>query len=186
MKILKWILGIVIVLALLFYFVGMPYLKEQTKKNSPEKTATYTQNDLSLSVTYSSPFKKGRVIFGDLVPYNKVWRTGANEATVFVTGTDIKVMGKTLPAGSYSLWTIPRKDNWSVILNKEIPDWGATLASGGSEATRNADEDMLEVQVPTMVLPQSEESFTITFEIEDQLYLSLYWDTTKIKVPINK
>ena len=120
MKILKWILGVVIVLALLFYFVGMPYLREQTKKNSPEKTATYTQNDLSLSVTYSSPFKKERVIFGDLVPYNKVWRTGANEATVFVTGTDIKVMGKTLPAGSYSLWTIPREDNWSVILNKEI------------------------------------------------------------------
>jgi len=186
MKILKWILGILIVLALLFYFVGMPYLKEQTKKNSPEKTATYTHNDLSLSVTYSSPFKKGRVIFGELVPYDKVWRTGANEPTIFVTETDIKFMGNNLPAGIYSLWTIPRKDNWSVILNKEIPGWGATIASAGSEATRNAEEDMLEVQVPTMVLPQSVESFTISFDVDDQLYLSLYWDNTKVRVPINK
>ena len=186
MKILKWILGILVVLALLFYFVGMPYLKEQTKKISPEKTATYTQNDLSLSVTYSSPFKKERVIFGKLVPYNKVWRTGANEPTVFVTGTDISIMGNVLPAGTYSLWTIPREDNWSVIWNKEIPGWGATLASGGSEATRDAKEDILEVQVPSVVLPQSVESFTIMFDVDDQLYLSLYWDTTKIKVPINK
>jgi len=186
MKILKWILGILIVLALLFYFVGMPYLKEQTKKISPETTTTYTQNDMSLSVTYSSPFKKGRIIFGELVPYNKVWRTGANEPTVFVTGTDIMVMGNLVPAGTYSLWTIPREDNWSVILNKEVADWGVTLTSGGSETTRDAEADFLEVKVPTIVLPQSVESFTITFDVDDQLYLSLYWDTTKVKVPINK
>lgn len=186
MKILKWIIGVLVVLALLFYFVGMPYLKKQTKKISPETTTTYTQNELSLSVTYSSPFKKGRVIFGELVPFNKVWRTGANEPTVFVTGTDINIMGNSLPAGTYSLWTIPREDNWSVIWNKEVPGWGVTLTSGGSETTRNAAEDFLEVNVPTMSLPQSVESFTISFDVDDQLYLSLYWDTTKVRVPINE
>ncbi len=186
MKILKWILGIVVVLALLFYFVGMPYLKKQTKKNSPETTAVYTQDNMDLSVTYSSPFKKGRVIFGELVPYDKVWRTGANEATVFVSGTDIKIVDKELPAGTYSLWTKPGKDNWSVIFNSEIPSWGATLASGGKDAMWNTEYDVLQVEVPVMQLPQSEESFTIAFENDGQLYLSMYWDTTKIRVPINE
>ena len=187
-----WISAILIVLALLFYFVGIPFLKsmplvQKILTKSPEKTAIYTQNDLSLSVTYSSPSKRGRVIFGELVPYNKVWRTGANKPTVFVTATDINVMGNNLPAGSYSLWTIPRKDNWSVILNKEIPNWGTTYDSNGNTVPlRNPDEDFLEVQVPSMVLPQSEKSFTIAFENEDQLYLTMYWDTTKVMVPINK
>ena len=186
-----WISVILIVLALLFYFIGIPLLKkmplvQKILRKSPEKTAIYTQNELSLSVTYSSPSKRGRVIFGELVPYDKVWRTGANKPTVFVTATDITVMGNAISAGSYSLWTIPREDNWSVILNKEIPDWGTTRANGSTVSLRNADEDILYIQIPTMVLPQSEESFTIAFENENQLYLSLYWDTTKIRVPINK
>jgi hypothetical protein len=187
-----WISAVLFVLALLLYFVGIPYLKsmpivQKALRKSPEKTAIYTQNDLSLSVTYSSPSKRGRVIFGELVPYDKVWRTGANKATVFVTATDITVMGNSLPAGSYSIWSIPRKDNWSVIWNKEIPKWGTTYdRNGNTVPLRNPDEDFLEVQVPSMVLPQSEKSFTIAFENEDQLYLTIYWDTTKIKVPINK
>lgn len=187
-----WISAVLIVLALLFYFVGIPFMKrmpfvQKIVRKSPEKTAIYTQNDLSLSVTYSSPSKRGRVIFGELVPYDKVWRTGANKATVFVTTSDITVMGNALPTGSYSLWTIPRKDNWSVIWNKEIPDWGSNYDSNGNAvASRDPDEDILEIQVPTIMLPQSEKSFTIAFENEDQLYLTLYWDTTKVKVPINK
>ena len=186
-----WISIVLIALALLFYFVGIPLLKkmpivQKILRKSPEKTAIYSQNELSLSVTYSSPSKRGRVIFGELVPYDKVWRTGANKPTVFTTATDITVMGNVLPAGNYSLWTIPREDNWSVILNKEIPDWGTTRASGSTVSLRNAEEDILEVQVPSMVLPQSVERFTIAFENEGQLYLSLYWDTTKVKVPINK
>ncbi|MGB5700227.1 DUF2911 domain-containing protein [Muriicola sp.] len=163
----------------------MPFVQKIVRK-SPEKTAIYTLNDLSLSVIYGSPSKRGRVIFGELVPYGKVWRTGANKPTIFITTKDIVVMGNTLPAGSYSLWTIPREDNWSVIFNKKIPDWGTTYDSkGNSVVLRDASEDILEVQVPTMVLPRSEKSFTIAFENDDQLYLILYWDTTKVKVPIN-
>ena len=124
MKILKWVLVVVVVLGLLGFFFGMPYMREQTKKNSPEKTATYAKNGLDLSVHYSSPFKKGRVIFGELVPYNTVWRTGANEPTTFTTATDLRVMGKVLPAGTYSLWTIPGEQQWSVVFNKESPRLG--------------------------------------------------------------
>jgi hypothetical protein len=190
MKKWLWISLVLIALALLLYFIGIPLLKkmplvQKILRKSPEKTAIYTRDDLSLSVTYSSPSKRGRVIFGELVPYNEVWRTGANNTTVFVTETDINIMGNVLPAGSYSLWTIPREDNWSVIWNKEIPRWGTTSVNGKTVTTRNPDADILRLEVPTLVLPKSEKSFTITFEEEDQLYLSLYWDTTKVRVPIN-
>lgn len=186
MKALKWIVIVLAALALLFYFIGMPYLRKQTKIHSPEKTTTYTKVGYDLLVTYSSPFKKGRVIFGELVPYNVIWRTGANEPTTFTTKTAIAIIDKELPAGTYSLWTEPKPDSWSVILNREIPDWGVTLSSGGRETTRDPGQDILRVEVPVTQLSESVESFTIDFEEEaGQLYLSLAWDTTKIQVPIN-
>ena len=186
MKVLKWILIVLGVLALLFYFVGMPYMREQTKKNSPEKMATYSEGGYDLTVNYSSPFKKGRVIFGGLVPYNAIWRTGANEPTTFSTGSDIKIIDKELLEGTYSLWTEPKPDSWTVIFNSEVPDWGVTLSSGGKETTRNPATDVLTVEVPVRSLPNPEESFTIDFEKSDgQVYLSLFWDTTKVMVPIN-
>ncbi len=185
MKILKWILVVVVVLGLLGFFFGMPYMREQTKKNSPEKTATYAKNGLDLSVHYSSPFKKGRVIFGELVPYNTVWRTGANEPTTFTTATDLRVMGKVLPAGTYSLWTIPGEQQWSVIFNKEVPDWGVTLLSGGKDTTRDTAQDAVQVEVPSSSVAQPIESFTIEFEDYGQLNMSLSWDQTKITVPLS-
>ncbi|MCJ7467357.1 MAG: DUF2911 domain-containing protein, partial [Maribacter sp.] len=141
MKFIKWLLVVLVVLAVLFFTVGTPYLREQTKKNSPQKTATYTKNGMDLTVNYSSPFKKGRVIFGELVPYDKVWRTGANEPTTFRTATDIKIDNKKMPAGTYSLWTIPKKESWLVLFNKEVPDWGVKILSGGKETTRKPEQD---------------------------------------------
>ena len=185
MKFLKWLLVIVVVLILAFFLFGKSYLTEHTKKNSPEKTATFNKNGMDLSVNYSSPFKKDRVIFGELVPYDVVWRTGANEPTTFTTATDITVGGKSLPAGNYALWTIPGKENWSFIFNSEIPEWGVTILSGGKKTTRNEETDVLQVTVPVKQLPQSIESLTIDFEENEQLYLSLAWDKTKVSVPIN-
>lgn len=185
MKILKWILIVVVAFALLFYFIGMPFLRDQTKKHSPEKTASYTNNGMDLTVNYSSPFKKGRVIFGELVPYDVVWRTGANEPTVFTTKTDITIIDKPLPAGTYSLWTKPGPTEWEVMFNKEVPDWGVTISSGGRETTRNPSSDVVHVTVPARETEEIVESFTISFEDNGQLYLSLSWDTTKIQVPIN-
>ena len=186
MKILKWILIVLAALLLLFFFVGMPFLRKQTKKHSPETTTAYTQNGFDLAVKYSSPFKKGRVIFGELVPYDVVWRTGANEPTTFETRSEIKVIDKTLPAGTYSLWTKPGMNSWQVMFNSEIPDWGVTISSGGRETTRDAEKDVVQVEVPVMQLDESVESFTIDFEGDEQLYLRLYWDKTQVKVPLNK
>jgi len=186
MKILKWMIITVAVLALLTIFVGMPMMKEQTKKYSPEVTTTYTQNGYDLSVVYCSPSKKDRVIFGELVPYDKVWRTGANEATTFTTATAIKIMGKDLPAGTYSLWTRPRAQNWDVIFNKEVPDWGVTILSAGAATTRNAKNDIFTVTVAVENLAMVNEKFSINFENKGQLHLALAWDKTKISIPISK
>lgn len=189
MKLRKWLLGLVIfigILFLLFKFVGWPMMKEETKKISPQETATYNQNGLDLSVSYSSPLKKGRVIFGELVPFDKVWRTGANEPTTLTTATSIRIIDKELPAGTYSLWTIPGKESWKVILNKEIPEWGVTLISRGKDTTRNPDEDILQVTVPVRSLSSLKENLDISFKDIDQLFLTLSWDETEIQVPINK
>jgi hypothetical protein len=186
MKKFKWILLIVVALIALIMFVGMPYMKEQTKKHSPQVTNAYTKNGLDLSVTYSSPSKKDRVIFGELVPYDVVWRTGANEPTTFTAGSDIKIVDKTLPAGTYSFWTKPGKDNWEVIFNSEIADWGVTILSGGKETTRNPETDVVSIQVPAERTSTVQEKLNIGFEDGEQVYLILSWDQTKIKVPITK
>ncbi len=190
MKLLKWIVGILAALFLLGYFVGLPYLREQTKKHSPQQTATYAQNGLDLQVTYCSPSKKGREIFGGLVPYGQVWRTGANEPTTFHTGTDLKVEGQTLPAGDYSLWTIPGPKEWTVIFNREIPDWGVTLSSLGRKTTRDPKADVLQVTVPVLRAADGPPGFYENFVIEyvsqgKQLFLKLAWDTTQVLVPLN-
>lgn len=159
--------------------------KKATKKHSPEQTASYNANGMDISVLYSSPSKKDRVIFGELVPYNKVWRTGANEPTKFTCKTPIKIMNKDLAAGEYSLWTIPSKDTWIVIINKNIPGWGVTISSGGSETARVREEDVLAVTVPVKNTNAVQEKFTIAFEESPDLNLSLSWDKTKISVPIS-
>ncbi|WP_298506821.1 DUF2911 domain-containing protein [uncultured Maribacter sp.] len=184
MKKLKWLLIILASIALLMKFVAMPYMQEQTKKHSPEKVASYHKNNKDLKVTYSSPSKKGRVLFGELIPFNQVWRTGANEPTSFITETDIKIIDKNLPAGIYSLWTIPNKDHWDIIFNSEMPEWGVTILSGGKETTRNPEMDVVNVQVPVTNIPQTIEQFTIDFEEQNNLALSLSWDTTKVNIPI--
>ncbi|WBU89470.1 DUF2911 domain-containing protein [Cellulophaga omnivescoria] len=186
MKVIQWMIITVVVLGLLTVFVGIPMMKDQTKKFSPEETVTYNKNNYNLSVVYCSPSKKDRAIFGSLVPYNKVWRTGANEPTTFKTTSNIKIDGKNLAAGTYSLWSKPNKNSWDIIFNKEVPDWGVTILSGGAETTRNTKQDIVTVTVPVTKLDSVKERFTINFEHKEQPYLTLAWDKTKVSVPISK
>ncbi|MFS4418286.1 DUF2911 domain-containing protein [Maribacter sp. 2307ULW6-5] len=182
--VLKILLALAIVLGLL-YALALPLLRQQTKKNSPEKVTSYTFKGAELSVHYSSPSKKGRTIFGDLLPYGQVWRTGANEPTTFSTDRQIAIIDKILPKGTYSLWTVPHQDHWEVIFNKKIPDWGVTFLSGGKKTTRNPKHDVLRVQVPARRLDWPTEEFTIAFENNGQFHLTLEWDLVKVNVPIN-
>lgn len=161
-------------------FIG---LRIYTKSFSPEGLAEFKSDNLSISVTYGRPYKKNRQIFGKLVPYGEVWRTGANEATVFTTNSDIKIGDDILKRGSYSLFTIPNKDSWQIIFNNEIPGWGVSPLTG--EAARNESEDALIIEVSAINTKSTFEQFTIDFEtMHNELDMILMWDKTLVVVPM--
>jgi len=169
----------ILVVAILFA-VGYFRLK-QTKSYSPEDHVVFHQDDLSITVFYNRPYKKGRDIFGKLVPYGKVWRTGANEATTFETNKDLKMDGSTLKAGKYSLWTIPGEESWTVIFNSEHGQWG--INSDG-QANRNPEKDVLKLDVLAVRQERVFEQFTIAFEkTGEEVEMVLIWDTTLVAIP---
>ncbi|MFN8357826.1 MAG: DUF2911 domain-containing protein [Spirosomataceae bacterium] len=178
-KFVKWA-AIVVGVLVVVLFVAFKYLQYNTKKASPEATVDYKKDGLTVSVFYCQPSKKGREIFGGLVPYGKVWRTGANEATTFETNQELTIGGKKLPAGKYTLWTIPGPSEWTVIFNSKMYGWGVNM---GAEASREADADVLEVKVPAETLPTVVEKFTIAVE-DPTPSLVLTWDKTKVSVPL--
>ena len=109
------------------------------KAEGPSPAATANANSLTArpsQTDYSSPRMRGRKIFGDLVPYGEVWRTGANEATTFVTSADVNVGGKSVPAGSYTIFTVPNSDKWKLIINKKTGEWGIPYKYESDELAR--------------------------------------------------
>lgn len=149
------------------------------KRESPIEMATYKYRDSYIKVTYGSPYKRGRDIFGNLVPYDQVWRTGANEATEITSTRNIMFGGKFLKAGTYSIFTIPGVDQWMVILNKEVGQFGAF------EYDRT--KDMMRVEIKPIETPNSSENFLINFSPSDkekEVILFLWWDRTRIEIPI--
>ncbi|MCY2687827.1 DUF2911 domain-containing protein [Salinimicrobium sp. TH3] len=176
----KGFLGFIIVLGaiMLTYII----YKNNTKSFSPEATVEYSSGDLQLEVFYNRPYKKDRTIFGGLVPYDQVWRTGANEATTFYTSKDILVDGSLLQAGTYTLWTIPKENSWKVIFNSEMYPWGITADELPS---RIPEYDVLTVEVPVKKLKNPIEQFTIYFEEKQGLInFNLAWDQTLVRVPL--
>lgn len=178
MKLILKIGGIVIFLGLLIVFI----LRYTTKAHSPQDTIIYQNDDLKLEVFYNRPYKKEREIFGKLVPYNEVWRTGANEATTFETNKDILVDGSLLEAGKYTLWTIPMENSWKVIFNSKMYPWGINL---DKEAYRDPQFDSLVLERPVEELDSVIEQFTVLFEKNGEFVsMVLAWDETSISVPI--
>ena len=179
-KLILKIGGVIVLLGLVTVFV----LRYNTKAHSPEDTITYQKNDLELQIFYNRPYKKEREIFGNLVPYNEVWRTGANEATTFETNKDILVDGSLLKAGKYTLWTIPMKESWKVMFNSKMYPWGINL---DEEAYRDPRFDSLVLERPVEDLDENLEQFTIKFEESgDFINMKLAWDHTMVSVPIKK
>ncbi|WP_339624565.1 DUF2911 domain-containing protein [uncultured Winogradskyella sp.] len=149
---------------------------------SPKDTAELKLNDLKLEVKYNRPSKRDRDIFGALVPYNKVWRTGANEATTFETNTDLLIDGIKLEKGKYTLWTVPMANSWKVMFNSEQYEWGVNEKM---EPMWNPNFDVVEVEVPIHNIDTIVERFTISFDNKTgHLKLSMAWDSTVIDVPI--
>ena len=174
------IIGIVGLFAILF--IVFQVLLFITKRHSPKETAEITQGDAKITVVYCRPYKKGRVIFGELVPFKKVWRTGANEATIFETSQDIQIDNQALKAGKYTLWTIPGEKEWVVIFNEKQYSWGVNF---NLEATREAEADVIQVNVPVQKPDQETEQFTIAFSKGSEYAMNLTWDQTKVSVPIS-
>lgn len=150
---------------------------------SPLKISEYNYNEKDVAfITYSSPSKKDRLIFGSkdegaLVPFDEYWRTGANYSTDFSASKNINFGGKELIAGKYWLYTIPNQSSWKVFLNEEDGSFGFFEP--------DKTKDVLEIEVSSRSLENSIEQFTIDFvENESKLYLRLRWDTTEISIPI--
>ncbi len=167
-------LAVIATILLIAFFV----LKSKTKSASPEVMQTYSVGAAKVNLFYCEPSKKGREIFGGIIKYGEVWRTGANEPTTFETDKNLVIDDKKLAAGKYSLWTIPNQDSWTVIFNKEIPYWGDNT---DGKAARNAKEDFIQVIVPVEKLTASQEKLSIDAQ-NNALHIS--WDMTKVSVPI--
>lgn len=164
--------------------VGLFFQRYSTKAHSPEDIVVYQEDSLELEVFYNRPYKKERVIFGDLVPYGEVWRTGANEATTFTTNQDLLVDGSLLPTGKYTLWTIPGEDSWKVIFNSKMYPWGIDQ---DKKAYREPEFDALVLEVPTSQMEDTLEQFSIYFEnANDLVLMNLAWDETKVTLPLQK
>src|SRR5687768_10714556 len=153
---------------------------QQIKTPAPSPTQTIKQ-DFGIStieLTYSRPNMRGRTIFGDLVPYGKLWRTGANAATRITFADDVSVGGVAVKAGEYALYTIPNENEWEIILNKGVNN-------GGLNGYKT-EEDVTRFKVKPVKLPAPAETFTMEFaEIRpSSTELQLKWENTAVKIPI--
>ena len=170
---MKKILMMTLLLGMMFNSYG-----QGIKIPAPSPGQTIKQ-DFSLStieVVYSRPVIKGRKIFGDIVPFGKLWRTGANSPTKFTFGEDVKVAGQSLKAGSYQVMSIPSEKSWVIIFSK------------GTNGVFNYDasEDVLKVTVPSTMLANSVESFSIQFSdvSSNKLNIQMAWEKTSVSIPV--
>ena len=150
-----------------------------TPQPSPTQNVKQNFGLSSIELSYSRPGIKGRTVFGDLVPYGKVWRTGANNATTLTFGDDVMIGGVKIPAGKYGLLTIPEASEWTVIISKQT--------DVTSPNDYKADQDMVRVKVTPSELPFSVETFTIMFNDmkSNSCELALVWDKAYVALPIS-
>ncbi len=166
-------------IAACFAFISVD--AQALKTPAPSTTSTVKQ-DFALSsveLSYSRPNMKGRKIFGDLVPYGKVWRTGANQATTITFGEEVMVGGTKVPAGKYGLVTIPDANEWTVILTKQT--------DVTSPAAYKMENDVVRVKAKPMTLPFPIETFTMSFDDvkNSTMNLSMMWDKVYLTLPIS-
>lgn len=149
--------------------------QDKSKRPSPPEQITGTVDGVSVTVDYSKPSVKGRQVWGELVPYNKVWRAGANEATWVEFGSDVKINGESLPKGKYSFFVIPKETgNWTLVFNKVWDQWGAYKYDEGQDALR--------VEVAPTASDFAEQ---VTYQIT-ATGVSLRWEKKQVAFAITK
>ncbi len=180
--ILKWFIFLLLAIAASTFCYS--YFNEGLFKKalSPKKTVSLRVDDLKLQVFYNRPSKRDREIFGGLVPYNQVWRTGANEATTFETNEDLQIGKDHLPSGKYTLWTIPNDTIWTVMFNSKQYSWGV---DENMKPLYEPEFDIISIKVQPEQISDEVEQFTIAIDNStDNLYLTMAWDKTKIAIPL--
>jgi len=168
----------ILLLAIATCFLLNSEAQLKTPAPSPGQTVKQDFGLSTVELSYSRPAMKGRKIFGDIVPYGNVWRTGANQATTLTFGDDVIISGTKVPAGKYGLLTIPEKKNWTIILSKQT--------DVTSPAAYKPESDVVRVSAPVKKLKDADESFTIAFKDvkPTSMNLRLSWDKSSVELPI--
>ncbi len=178
---------IVLSLVLLFMVSGLSYAQSFREVDKSSMDMAYFPDNFAhdrkagekaiIRVVYSRPMANGREIFGELVPYGEVWRTGANEATEIKLFQDVTFGGKKIKAGVYALFTQPGEKEWTIIFSKDLDYWGAY--------SYNDKNDVARITAPVTSLDNAVEAFTIQFEDKgsNRGVMWLAWDTTTVEVP---
>lgn len=159
-----------------FVSISFAAMAQQLKTPAPSPTQTLKQNFAlgDITIEYSRPSVKSRVVFGDLVPFDKLWRTGANASTKITFSDKVKLEGKDVPAGTYSLYTIPGKTDWTIIINKNTTLWG----SDGYKQ----DEDIVRFKVKSNTMADKVETFTINVAdvTTSTANIEFTWEKTRV------
>ena len=159
--------------------LGSAQTDKAARPSPAAKASCVLADGKTITMDYSSPRAKGRKIYGGLVPYGEVWRTGANEATTFVTTADVMVGGTHVPAGSYTIFTIPNKDKWTLVISKKTGEWGTNYPG--------PENDLARIEMKASALPAAAENFTIAFDkTSGGCTLRIDWETTRASVEISK
>ena len=147
------------------------------QKQSPAATAEISLEGGTITIHYSRPYMRGRKIMGGLVPFGQVWRTGADDATALKTPVALEVGGVTIPAGNYTIYSLPSAEKWKLIINKQTGQWGTEY---------DQKQDLARIDLKKSTLDSPVEQFTIEFVKKGQkeAELILEWENTKLSVPV--
>ena len=165
------------IIALFLFTAGAHAQQLKTPAPSPTQTIDQAFALSNIKIEYSRPSVKGRIIYGDLVPYGKLWRTGANSATKITFGDDVKINGKPLLAGTYAVYTLPGRDSWDIYFNRD-------LSRGGDVAGYKQEEEALKIQATPTTLPNMVETFTINIAdmTASTATIELLWEKTRVPI----
>jgi tetratricopeptide (TPR) repeat protein len=158
---------------------GTSYAQLKTPQPSPTQTLDQAFGLSSIKIEYSRPSVKGRTVFGDLVPFGKIWRTGANAATKITFGDDVKIEGNALAAGTYAVYTIPNQDSWDVMFYKD-------LKLGGNVAEYKTENEALKVKVKPATIAYKTETFTMNVAdvTSNAANIEILWDKTRVAINV--
>ena len=171
---MRLLFGTTMAVVLAAALAGVP--AEAQPPGSPHETVSNTIDGAKLSIEYGRPYMRGRKIMGGLVPYGRVWRTGADAATTLTTDTALVIGGAEVPAGKVTLYTLPGEDQWKLIINKQTGQWGTEY---------NESSDLARVDMEKTTLDQPVDQFTIAIEPASSGggVIRMSWENTQLSVP---